>query len=312
MTALSRNRNVIGIASLILGVMIFSTQDAIIKSLSGDYPVTLAIVVRSTVALPILMTLVHFERGLKTLFSRNYLPMLFRGAVLLVSYTTYYMALPALPLAEAIALFFTAPILVTILAGPLLGEKVSLKSWGAVATGFIGVLIILRPGSSIFEPAAFLSLISALTYALSMVLARRLGTTEPSSVMTFYVNGVYMAGAALIALGFHAAGIVELGHPSLDFLVRPWTFPATSDLLLLGLCGVIAAVAMSLLTHAYRMAEANLVSVYEYTGMIWGPLWGFLFFAEVPRLTTAIGTALIIAAGIAAARMAQGRKPTEA
>lgn len=310
MTAQSyiRNRNLIGIASLLLGVMIFSTQDAIIKHLSGDYPVTLAIVVRSLVALPILLTLVHLERGLKTLLSRNYLPMLLRGAILLVSYTTYYMALPALPLAEAIALFFTAPILVTILAGPLLGENVSLKSWAAVAAGFIGVLIILRPGSSIFEPAAFLSLISALSYALSMVLARRLGTTEPSSVMTFYVNGVYMAGAALIALGFKAAGIVELGHPSLDFLVRPWTLPATRDLLLMGLCGVIAAVAMSLLTHAYRMAEANLVSVYEYTGMIWGPLWGFLFFAEVPRLTTAIGTALIIAAGIAAARLAQRRQ----
>lgn len=300
-----RNRNVIGIASLCFGVMIFSTQDAIIKHLSGDYPVTLAIVVRSLVALPILLTLVHFECGLRSLLSRNYKPLLFRGLILLVSYTTYYMALPALPLAEAIALFFTAPIMVNILAGPLLGETVSPRTWAAVACGFIGVLVILRPGSSIFEAAAFLSLISALTYALSMVLARKLGGTEPSSVMTFYVNGVYLAGAALIALGFQLVGIVKLGHPSLDFLVRPWSFPGTWDLFLMGLCGIIAAVAMSLLTHAYRMAEANLVAVYEYTGMIWGPLWGFLFFQEVPRITTAIGMALIIAAGIAAARVSQ-------
>ena len=83
--------------------------------------------------------------------------------------------MPALPLAEAIALFFTAPLIITLLSGPLLGESVSLQAWVAVIVGFIGVLIILRPGSALFEPAALLSLFSATTYALSMVLARRSG-----------------------------------------------------------------------------------------------------------------------------------------
>jgi drug/metabolite transporter (DMT)-like permease len=299
-----RNRNLVGIVSLALGVMIFSTQDAIIKALSGDYPVTLAIVVRSLVALPILTAMVHFETGIRNLASPNLWMLVLRGLILLVSYTTYYMALPALPLAEAIALFFVAPILVTILAGPLLGEHVSASAWVAVVGGFIGVLIIVQPGSAFFEPAALLSLASAGSYALSMVLARKVGAAEPATVMAFYVNAVYMAGAALIAGGISWAGVGEFGHPSIDFLVRPWTMPSAFDLMLMGLCGVIAAVAMSLLTHAYRMAEANLVTVFEYTGMIWGPLWGFLFFAEIPRLTTALGTALIIAAGIFAVRSA--------
>lgn len=299
-----RNRNLIGIASLIMGVLIFSLQDAIIKALSGDYPVTLAIVLRSLVALPILTIMVQMESGIHTLSSKNFGFLVLRGGILLVSYTTYYMALPALPLAQAIALFFMAPIFVTLLSQPMLGERVSGRAWLAVVAGFVGVLVILQPGSSLFEPAALLSLVSAATYALSMVLARRLGNAESATVMAFYVNAVYMAGAAAIAMGFGVAGIGELGHPSLDFLVRGWVWPTLEDFLLMGLCGVIAAIAMYLLTHAYRMAEASLVTVFEYTGMVWGPLWGFMFFSEIPRLTTVIGTTLIIVAGVFAVRSA--------
>jgi len=228
-----------------------------------------------------------------------------RGLILLTSYTTYYMAFPALPLAEAVALFFTSPIFVTILAAAFLREKVSWKSWGAVIAGFVGVLIILRPGSGLFEPAALLSLLSAAAYALSMVLARRYSADESTTVMAFYVNGVYMVAAAGVALVFHLLGITQAAHPSLEFLVRPWAMPNLTDLALMGLCGVIAALGMTLLTHAYRLARANLVTVFEYTGMLWVPLWGFLFFQEIPKWTTVIGTLIIIAAGIFAVRSAK-------
>jgi drug/metabolite transporter (DMT)-like permease len=306
MTGGGGNRNLHGVISLCLGVMIFSTQDAIIKAISSDYAVTQAIVTRCLVALPILLLLVHFETGIAHLRSRNAWALVVRGLIMLVAYTAYYMAFPSLPLAEAIALFFIAPIIVTILAGPLLGEHVGLRSWIAVILGFAGVLIILQPGSSLFEPAALLSLLSAGTYALSMIIARKLGVMEPATVMSFYQNGVYLLGAAAIAAAFQLTGVTQLGHPSLDFLVRPWIAPDLPDLLLMGLCGIIAAVAMSLLTHAYRTAQANIVTVFEYTGMIWGPLWGFLFFAEIPRMTTVLGTALIIAAGVYAVRAGSG------
>lgn len=304
MSDAARKANLVGIGSLCLGVLLFSTQDAILKGLSGDHAVTLAIVVRAIVALPILLVMVHAECGLGRLRSRNTGLLLVRGVILLVAYTTYYMAFPALPLAEAIALFFVSPIMVTLLARAFLGERVTLGAWVAVILGFAGVLVIVQPGSALFEPAAFLSVFSAASYALAMVLARRYGAAEPSTVMAFYVNGVYMVAATAIAAMFHATGVTALGHPSLDFLVRPWAMPDTGDLMLMALCGVIAAVAMSLLTHAYRMAQANLVTVFEYTGMIWGPLWGFLFFSEIPRPTTVIGTAIIIGAGIYAVRSA--------
>lgn len=304
MTA-ARSNNFIGILSLTVGVLVFSLQDAILKGMSGDHAVTLAIVLRSIVGLPILMVMVAYANGLSALRTKRWGLLIARGLILLVSYTTYYMAFPVLPLAEAVALFFTSPIFVTLLAAIFLHEKVSPQAWGAVIAGFIGVLIILRPGSGLFEPAALLSLFSAAAYALSMVLARRYGADEPTTVMAFYVNGVYLVAAALIAALFGALGITAFGHPSLDFLVRPWDVPNTTDLLLMGLCGVIAAMGMSLLTHAYRLAKANLVTVFEYTGMLWVPLWGFLLFAEVPKMTTVIGTLIIIGSGIFAVRSAR-------
>lgn len=298
MVRFSANRNIIGIASLCLGIFIFSTQDAIIKAVSGDYAVTQAIVIRSVVGFPILLLFVHWEGGLRKLLSRRFWALSFRGLILLVAYTSYYLAFPALPLAEAIVLFFTAPFLVTFLASPILGERITLKAVVALFIGFAGVLVILRPGFGFVEPAALLSLLCAVSYALAMLFARKLGVSEPASVMAFYQNAIYLLGAALMALVFHWAGITTTEHPSIAFLVRPWVWPDTLGFIMMAACGVIAAVAMSLLTHAYRTADASLVTVFEYTGLIWGPLWGYLFFAEVPPLTTFLGMLLIMAAGL--------------
>lgn len=293
----ARNR-LIGIVSLTVGILIFSTQDAIIKSLSGDYAVTQAIVVRCIVALPILLGLVHLEGGLRLIASRRLPTLSLRGLILLVAYTTYYMAFPALPLAVVVALFFTAPLFITVLAAVFLGEHISWRAATAVMIGFTGVLVMTAPGFDEFEPAILLPLASAGTYAVAQVLARKLGASESASVMTFYQNGVYLFGAALIAAVLHGLGVTSAAHVSLDFLVRPWVVPNLTDVMLMGACGVIAAIASTLLTHAYRKAEANLITVFEYSGLIWAPLWGFLFFAEVPGPRVIAGAILIIAAGL--------------
>jgi drug/metabolite transporter (DMT)-like permease len=307
---LRSNRNLVGIISLIFGVMFFSVQDAIVKAISHDYSVTFAMTARCVVSLPLLALMVQFECGLGKLLSPNYRILALRGFILLVAYTTYYMALPALPLAEAIALFFAAPIIVTVLSVPILGERVSGQSWAAIGLGFIGVMIILQPGTALFDPAALFSLASAATYALSMIIARKVGVAEPATVMAFYQNAIYLIGALLIAGAFTWFGVERSVHPSIDFLVRPWVWPPAYDLFLMGICGVIAAVAMSLLTQAYRMADANLVTVFEYSGMIWAPLWGFLFFNEIPRPTTIAGLILILTAGIISVRLA-ARQPSQ-
>ena len=294
-----------GIACLCLGVFVFSLQDAVIKQVSGAYPLTQVVVIRSVVAIPILLTLVQVEVGWRAIFSPDFWPLTARAAIMFVSYTAYYMAFPALPLADAVALYFTVPLFVTALAGPFLGERSGWRVWTAVAVGFLGVMVMLQPGSGLFEPAALLSLLAAAMYGTSMLMARRLGTAQVASVMAFYQNWVFLAGASFTALCLHLLGIVHADHPSLSFLVRSWVWPTLPDGLLIASCGVIAATGMMFLTSAYRIARASLVTSFEYSGILWAPLWGFLFFGEIPRLTTVAGASLIVGAGLVALRAAR-------
>jgi drug/metabolite transporter (DMT)-like permease len=312
MAILTSRGNLIGIASLCAGALIFSLQDSVIKAISGDHAVTLAIVIRAFVSFPIIVAMVAMAGGIRQLDTPLWPMLSLRGGVLLLAYTSYFMAFPALPLAEAIALYFTVPLIVMVMSGPLLGERVTIWAWGAVALGLLGVYCILLPGWGLFEPAALLSLISAVTYAYAMILARKHGAQAPATVMVFYQNAVYLLGALFIAVVVMVFGIMPPGHPSVDFLVRGWDVPGWRDLLLMAACGVIAAVGSTLLSQAYRSGEANVVTPFEYTGMIWAVVFGFVFFDEVPKLSTLGGMALIAVAGILALRAGVNQEAVQA
>ena len=302
------NRTLTGILALCLGVAVFSFQDPIIKLVSGDYPVTEVMAIRCIVSLPILLTIVHLDVGLGALFSGRLGLLTLRGFILFVSYTIYYLGVAALPLADAAALYFMAPLFIMAMAGPYLGERVTLRTLIPVMVGLAGVLVMLQPGTGVFEWAALFSLGSALLYGFSQLMARKMGDTETASVMTFYQNGIYLIGACALAGLFSLAGIENASHPSLQFLVRPWIWPTTTDFLMMAACGFIASAGMILLSQAYRLAPANTVATFEYTGILWTPLWGYLVFAEMPRLTTVIGAVLIVGAGVVALNWAGRRR----
>jgi drug/metabolite transporter (DMT)-like permease len=256
------------------------------------------------VAFPILLTLVQGEVGWRALFGNDLGSLILRALIMFISYTAYYMAFPALPLADAVALYFTVPLFVTALAGPFLGEHSGWRVWVAVLLGFFGVMVMLQPGTGLFEPAALLSLLSACMYGTSMLMARKLGTTQPASVLSFYQNAGFFMGALMTAFTLYLLGIEDASHPSLAFLVRSWMWIPFDDLLLIGASGIVAATGMMFLTSAYRIAQANKVAPFEYTGILWAPLWGYMFFQEIPRLTTVAGAAVIVMAGLLALRMA--------
>ena len=306
MATTTHRNNLLGIAALCTGALVFSLQDSVVKAVSGEHAVTLVIVVRTIVSFPILVAMVALAGGIRQLDTPHWPVLVLRGAVLLCAYTSYFLAFPALPLAEAIALYFMVPLFVTVMAGPLLGEHVNLKGWAAVAVGLVGVFVILQPGRGLFEPAALLSLVSAATYAYAMILARKYGGDVPATVMSFYQNAVYLIGAVLIAAVLILLDLDPPGHPSLDFLVRQWSVPKPIDLALMGLCGVIAAFGATLLAQGYRLGQAYVVTPFEYTGMIWATTFGFLFFGEIPRWTTVAGMALIAVAGVFALRAGNG------
>lgn len=293
-----QNRTLVGILCLCLGVLVFSIQDALIKAVAGTYPVGEALFIRAIVALPILLVIVHRDVGLTALASPNWRFLATRSTILFVSYLAYYLAIPALPIAAAAALFFMAPLLIMTMAGPYLGERVPWQSLAAGAVGLVGVIVMVNPGAGIFEWAALLSLASAWLYSFSQLMARKIGVVESATTMAFYQNAAYLIGGVAISAMFAVTGLQGNGHPSLDFLMRPWLWPTLRDLMMMGACGVIAAVGMVLLGQAYRLAPANKAATFEYSGLLWAPLWGFLFFAEIPGTGTLVGALLIVGAGI--------------
>lgn len=291
--------------------MIFSGQDWIIKLLSGDYPVHQAIAIRGVVAVLILLAYIALDGKIESLRSKRMGLLIVRGLVLMMAYTTYYLAFPSMPLANIVALWFTVPLFVTALAGPFLGEKVGVRRWAAAIVGFAGVLIIVRPLADSFSLASLLPIASALTYSISALMARRMGETESAPVMSFYQNLVYLLVALAMAAIFGSGGFEGTSDPSLEFLVRGWVTPSWIDLALLAACGVIASIATVLLTQAYRMAEANFVACFEYSAIIWATLGGYLFWREVPDVYFVVGAALIVVAGLYVLFRTQPATPLE-
>lgn len=293
-----RADNARGIAFLIAGIALFSVQDVILKGLSGDYPLHQAMVLRSLTAFPLLLILVAAEGGLRRLLAPGWPAMVGRGGIMFVAYTAYYLALAGLPIATTVALYFSAPLFITLLSVLVLGERVGPRRWAAVVAGFGGVVVMLRPGTSLFDWAAVLPVLSGAAYGASMIWARRLGGAHGAAAQAFWGNAVFLALALALAAVFGTGRFAAEAHPSLAFLLRGWAWPDATDLGLMLTCGVIAAGGLTLLTQAYRISPANLVAPFEYTALLWGVVYGWAIWRDWPDATGWAGIAIIVGAGL--------------
>lgn len=287
-----------GIACLVGGIALFSIQDLIMKQLSGQYPLYQAMLLRSLAAAPLLLAFVAVDGGLRSLRTRRWPVLAGRGVILFFAYSCYYLGLAALPMPTAASLFFVAPLAITAMSVAILGERVDARRWLAVLAGFGGVVVMTRPGGAVFEWAALLPVVAGSAYGLSMVYARKVGARETAPVMAFYANGVLLLGALALAVAFGGGGFAVGGHPSLGFLLRGWVSPSAGDLALMLSCGVIAAVGLTLLTQAYRIAEAKVVAPFEYTALIWAVLYGWVFWRDWPDAVAWAGIMVIVGAGL--------------
>jgi drug/metabolite transporter (DMT)-like permease len=203
-----------------------------------------------------------------------------RSVLLLASTLCNFLALRYLQLAEAIALVFSTPFFVAALSGPVLGEWVHWRRWTAIAVGFLGVLVVTRPGAGSFQPAALLSLTAALCYALYSIATRVLARTDSNETTLFYSNIV----GALALL------------PVVPFV---WTTP--SDPLVIALMvatGAMGSFGHYLLIAAHRLAPAAVLSPFIYTEIVLVTATGFLVFGDVPNRSTLTGAAIVVASGL--------------
>jgi drug/metabolite transporter (DMT)-like permease len=280
------------------GVGLASAQDAVVKYMSSGYPAYETLLFRCIATMPVI-AFILWREGKGWSIMTPLLPLvLLRGLILASAYLSFVLSLAAMPIANAVAIYFTMPFFVAGLAGPLLGERVRPHRWAAIVAGFIGVLIMVRPGGGVFEPAALLALFSALGYAVGQMLGRPLSQKVPPIIIATWQNFVYASLALGVGLLFNLIDFGPFTHPSLIFLSRPWVWPGPFDAALLLGHGVLAACAMLLFINAYRLAETNFVAPFEYSAMIWAVGFGLILFGDFPDLYTWIGAAIVVAAGI--------------
>ncbi|MEO0765844.1 MAG: DMT family transporter, partial [Pseudomonadota bacterium] len=187
----------LGILFVLIGMFCISVNDMMIKQLSGDYPLHQIVFARSGIGILLTLLIVQYEGGWRILRTPNPWLHAIRGLLIVIANMTYFVALAVLPLADVTALFFVAPLFITLLSIPLLGEKVGPMRLGAVAVGFAGVVVMQRPWADtgdleVSRIVLLLPVVSALTYALNQVMTRKLGVTSKASAMAVYIQAAFI------------------------------------------------------------------------------------------------------------------------
>lgn len=285
-----------------------SSQDAIVKMLSGSFPASQTVFFRAIVAALILLPWLYAQRRSFSIWPANARLVLLRGFILCGAYFCFVLSIAALPIATSVSIYFTMPFFVAAFAGHALGEKVKSHRWIAISAGFVGVLLMVRPGAEAFDPAALLALASAFGYAMGQLLSRHVSQTASPVVVTFWQSFIYGVVALVLT------GVAPLFEVSADsgkvaaFLLRSWVMPDGQSLLLLGATGVLATIGSLFFVQAYRHAEANFVAPFEYSSLLWAVTYGLLFFGDFPDSYTLAGAAVVIAAGVWMLRRDLGTK----
>ncbi|CUH78727.1 S-adenosylmethionine uptake transporter [Tropicibacter naphthalenivorans] len=291
-----------GIFFICVGVIAISANDMMIKLLSGGYPLHQMIFARSAIGMLFTFGFVMYEGGPRILRTRHLGFHALRGVFVVMANMSFYAAVAVMPLGQATALFFVAPLLITVLAIPILGEPVGPLRLGAVVVGFTGVLVMQQPWKADVEVSRLtllLPVIGAGFYALMQVMTRKLGVTTRASAMAVYTQGTFLLVSVAFFLiagdGRFAEGVQ---NESLKFLLRAWIWPAPEDWIVLIGLGTTSGLIGYCLSAAYRTANAATVAPFEYIGLPLAILWGWVMFGEWPSLATWIGCALIIGAGL--------------
>jgi len=268
------------IAWLLLGVSAGLGLDLCAKQLLISFPLEQFVFLRSLVGLLLFLLVGRRLGGLRQLATKRWRWHLLRTVLSCFTMFGFFYGLAHMPLVNALTLGFTAPLMVAALSVPLLGEHVGWRRWMAVLAGFVGVLVVLRPGAGLVSVASIAVLVAAFCYACLAITARHLGDTESSYALSVWV----IAGPLLLS------GILTLDDP--------WVTPDAASWVLFLLAGACSVIAWIGIVGGYRRASPAILAPFEYTALVGGAIAGYLFWDEVPDGHTLAGAAIIIASGL--------------
>lgn len=268
-----------GIVMMLAAVALFAVQDTLAKQLSGGYPAVEVAWARYVTSLVCILACLPWLGGRAALTSRRPGLQLGRGVLLYGATLLFVMSVTYLPLTTATAIGFVSPLFLTALSIPILGERVGPRRWAAIAVGFLGVVILIRPGFEAFQWALLLPVPMALSNAFYQAATRLIrGADRPITSL------LYPTVVASV-----------LGFLPVPFL---WVAPAPADLLLMVSMGVVASFSHLCLIRAFALAPATTLAPFAYTQLVWVAVFGYVSFGDVPDLPTVVGAAVIVASGL--------------
>jgi len=289
----SKDNIALGVAVIVATVFTMAFTDAVIKYASADFPLWQIFVVRSLAAVPVLIVIALCAGA----DIRPRVPSwaVARSLLLALMYVAIYAAIPLLSLSVIAAALYTGPIFVALLSAFVIGEPVGARGWLAVALGFAGVLVILRPHTDAFSLYMLIPIIAGLCYALAAVITRAKCPHEKPLILAVMLN------LCILAVGLLATGVVawlpaEVGavYP---FLLGEWIVMGAREWRLIALLAALIVIIGVGLAKAYQSAPPSIIATFDYTYLLFAALWGFVFFAERPDLPTVAGMLMITLAG---------------
>lgn len=289
------DNQILAIWVIIGTVFILSFGDAVIKNVHSDLVLWQIFVVRSWIALIVLLIILGVKFRHISLRPKDILWTLIRSLLMGIMWIAYYVALPHIPLSIAASAYYTAPIFITLFSAFFLGDRVNIWGWMAVVIGFCGVVLILKPSTEAFNLYALLPVLSAVLYALSMILTRTKCRDEHPLILSAGLN------VAFIFFGLIATFGLEIFQPADQFsafLSPKWgEMNMTAWMLLAGLSGAILIGSIGA-AIAYQRGKPSIIGIFDFSYVGFAVFWGFLFFSETPEPTGLIGMIMIVAAGM--------------
>lgn len=292
----------LAVFAILFTVFALSLGDAAIKQFSAEFPLWQIFVVRSVIAIPVLIAVFKTRYQSASLKPDNVGWTALRSLMLTFMWVAYYSALPNLALSVAAAVYYTLPIFITLFAALFIGDKIGKTGWIAVVLGFSGVLLILRPQADDFNGYALLPLVSAILYALAMIITRTKCKSENPLVLSLGLN------VSLVTVGAAATLLIGLWGPSsteteiYPFLLGRWNSMGTNEWLAMGLLATAVIIGSVGAAIAYQAGPSSIVATFDFSYLAFAAVWGFLFFAEVPDAVTVAGMVMIVGAGILAVK----------
>lgn len=292
------NNKLRAITYLLMAIAFATSQDAIVKGLQGGYPTWEVVAFRGATALPPFFVWGYFARLSFFELPSAWALILLRSVILFSAYMAFALATATMPLANAVAIYFTMPFFVGVLSGWALGERVPTYRWMAIAIGFGGVLVSVRPGSETFSAAAVLALYAAFGYAVGQILSRKISQGTDPLIIANMQSLLYFSGSLLIGVIISVFHIDASSAVTFAALTKPFAWPASTDFELMCLMGLFSCLSSVFFVRAYQAAPASYVAPLEYSAMIFAVFYGITWFNDYPDYYTVLGAAIVIAAGL--------------